>query len=435
MKLIRRNMRVRVVLTAALMAGLFLFPVPGIAQEANEIQDIIEEKRKEVEKINQEIQKTQARIEVLDGQQQTLQNAIGQIDASIEQAELGIEYSKTTIEKLTYEISSLNMTVADVRAEANRKSEAVGEVLRNLQTRDGDIDLLSTMLSQDTLADSVFEFNALRNIQKDLADEVGELVKLQNKLTSTIVVSSSKKDELKIESQTLEQKKIVLDDQKGQKNDLLSVTEQQESLYQQHLTKLDREQQDLMSEIADIEKALGDRFDASNLPSRQPGFLSWPVVNSAGLRTGVLTQHYGETAYSTAYYRGRPHNATDIGAPAGTPVIAARDGVVARVDYNGLYYQYGRYILIDHGNGLTTIYAHLSASKVSAGQGVKRGEVIGYVGNTGFSTGAHLHFGLYATPPGGWMLSSNREQGGLFSIPPATGLVPIGPTINPENYM
>ena len=108
---------------------------------------------------------------------------------------------------------------------------------------------------------------------------------------------------------------------------------------------------------------------------------------------------------------------------------------MARVDYNGLYYQYGRYILIDHGNGLSTLYAHLSGTTAKTGDSVEKGDLIGYVGSTGFATGPHLHLGLYATPSAGWRSSTNREQGGLFSVPPASGLVPIGVTLNPAQYL
>ena len=116
------------------------------------------------------------------------------------------------------------------------------------------------------------------------------------------------------------------------------------------------------------------------------------------------------------------------GAPIGTPVFAAADGKIIAVDNNDRNawnkYQYGKYILIEHDNNLTTIYAHLSAQVVQKNSLVKRGDLIGYVGKTGYATGPHLHFGVYWAPS---VL--------MKSIPPAEGLVPIGVVINPEDYL
>ena len=87
------------------------------------------------------------------------------------------------------------------------------------------------------------------------------------------------------------------------------------------------------------------------------------------------------------------HNGTDIAAPEGTPILAAAAGTVTIANgvdpWGG---SYGYHIKIDHGNGLETLYAHCSAICVRVGQQVQQGEVIGYVGSTGNSTGNHLHF-------------------------------------------
>ena len=115
--------------------------------------------------------------------------------------------------------------------------------------------------------------------------------------------------------------------------------------------------------------------------------------------------------------------------------------MIAAVDNNDkglarwLKYQYGTYVLIEHNNNLSSIYAHLSLAIVEEGSEVKRGDIIGYSGNTGYSTGSHLHFGVYATPVLGWREIRSKEGAGLISIPPAAGLVPVGVNINPEGYL
>jgi len=104
---------------------------------------------------------------------------------------------------------------------------------------------------------------------------------------------------------------------------------------------------------------------------RGSGNFMWPT-------SGYLTQ---------GYYPG--HEAIDIGAPTGTPIYAADTGYVSATGWMG---GYGNYVIINHGNGFETLYAHLSQIRVIPGQGVQRGQVIGLVGSTGRSTGPHLHF-------------------------------------------
>ena len=121
------------------------------------------------------------------------------------------------------------------------------------------------------------------------------------------------------------------------------------------------------------------------------GALQWPlpvagtITSPQGYRTDPIT---GETSY---------HSGTDIAVPEGTPILAAADGTVtvanALDSWGG---SYGYYVKLDHGGGLTTLYAHCSSICVTAGQQVKAGEVIAYVGQTGRATGPHLHFEVRA---------------------------------------
>jgi len=266
-----------------------------------------------------------------------------------------------------------------------------------------------------------------------LSLNVAALTVLHEELNQTIVTTDRTKVNLENENSNLKYRKEITGDKKEEKTVLLESTKNKESIYQQQLGKLNEEQQAILDEISRIEEELRAKFDPSALPTARSGLLAWPVILKQQGGSGVISQLYGETSYSRKFYKGKPHNGLDIAAPIGTPVYAADNGVVVHVDYNGLYYQYGRYILIQHANNLSTLYAHLSRYVVSDGQTVKRGDLIGYVGDTGLATGPHLHFGLYASPAGGWREISSAP--GLLSIPPAKGLVPVGVTLNPEGYL
>ncbi|HOB35839.1 MAG TPA: M23 family metallopeptidase [Bacillota bacterium] len=114
-------------------------------------------------------------------------------------------------------------------------------------------------------------------------------------------------------------------------------------------------------------------------PSRAVGMFRWP------LSTGTITDRFG----SYQYWRAQRHRGVDIGAPAGTSIYAAASGTVVKAAYSP---SYGNYVVIDHGNGYSTLYAHARKLLVSQGQKVSKGQRIAEVGKTGDATGNHLHF-------------------------------------------
>jgi murein DD-endopeptidase MepM/ murein hydrolase activator NlpD len=137
----------------------------------------------------------------------------------------------------------------------------------------------------------------------------------------------------------------------------------------------------------------GMPLPAGPLPSPSSAGLIWPVE-------GTLTSPFG-------YRWGRMHEGIDIAAPEGTPIMAAAAGTVILMQSEASSGGYGNYTCIDHGGGLATCYAHQSSFATSEGSQVSQGELIGYVGNTGHSYGAHLHFEVriegVATDPLGYL--------------------------------
>ena len=133
------------------------------------------------------------------------------------------------------------------------------------------------------------------------------------------------------------------------------------------------------------------------------GEMAWPVTG------GRITQNVGSRIHPVYGYRSC-HTGIDIGAGSGTPIHVAADGIVVSVLNGGAY---GLHTLVAHGSGLTTMYAHQSATSVKGGQSVKKGQTIGKVGSTGWSTGPHLHFEVRidgtAYNPLGWFGSSKTK--------------------------
>ena len=111
--------------------------------------------------------------------------------------------------------------------------------------------------------------------------------------------------------------------------------------------------------------------------------MTWPSPSCH-----IITSNYGWRLHPTLGYE-KLHTGIDIGAAYGSKIVAAKSGTVVTATSNRAY---GNYVVINHGGGVCTLYAHQSALAVSAGQHVNEGDLIGYVGSTGYSTGPHLHF-------------------------------------------
>lgn len=204
---------------------------------------------------------------------------------------------------------------------------------------------------------------------------------------------------------------------------MLEQTKNSEKIYQQSLTKLQQQQQQIEDEVYNLEVESGLRMNRSILPPARPGVFGLPIA------LGIVTQRFGYTAFSAkGAYQGKPHNGLDFGAPVGTPVYAAEKGKVIGVANQDLYCPrgaYGKFIAIEHYNNLTTLYGHLSLWVVKEGDIVEKGQLIGYSGRTGYATGPHLHFGVYASQ--------------TFHIDPAHlscgPKMPYGGALDPAGYL
>ncbi len=390
---------------------------------SSDLRNLIDQKNSELQQIQAKRDALEAQLEEVSKSKQTLSSTVKSLNYQISQMDLLIKSSKVNTEKLALEINSLNQNISQAGNDIEKRKETIAQLLVELQKRDHE-NLLYLVLKEGNLSGSLDSAGSLVTLTGALTKNISELRVLQGSLAEKIQEEHQKKSAQEMEQSNLKNRQYILQDQQSEKNDLLARTKNQERLYQKQIDELDAQQSDISKVIGDIEDKLRAGFDPSLLPTKRPGVLEFPVASP------ILTQYYGPTKFAERAYRTQFHTGVDFSASVGTPIYAAADGMVWRTDNNDKgtsrwkKYQYGRYILLKHGDNLSTLYAHLSRAVVKNGDIVKAGDLIGYSGNTGYATGPHLHFGVY------WSASMEFK-----AIPPAAGLVPLGVTIDPMGYL
>lgn len=408
-----------------LFATYFLFSTfyffPALAAPPEELKASIDGKSRELQEISGKIKETQGKIDEAQGQRRTLQREITKIDTNIQQLTLSIKSSEVLVDKLGLEVNSLSYDIADIEADVEGKHSSIARIMQQIQEKDRETPLV-IFLKNQTLAEGVFELQALLDLNTGLEVALRELNRAKGNLEATLDETAAKRSEIEEEGKNLKNKKIIVDEVKREKQSILAQTRNQEQLYQKSLTELEKKQTEIAAQIELLERELRAQINPTALPARRPGVLGAPIAGAPS-----LSQDYGATAFARYGYRGKWHNGIDYGAPIGTPVLAAERGRVVAVGNQDRYCPrgaYGKFIVIAHDNNLTTMYAHLSLQTVQENATVERGQVIGYVGRTGYATGPHLHFTVYAGPT--VRIDASKVCGPKM---------PYGGDLNPLNYL
>lgn len=396
-------------------------PVVYGVEAPPELKAAIEKKKQEEQELSNQIKAVQNVLETTAGEKQTLQRELNQINNNVKQLDLGIKYSKTAAEKLGYEIQDTQYSIKESEQRIAERRKEIAEMLRQTQQKDTSEGVLVSILKGKSLTDTVGEIQALIEFQNKFSQDIDELQGYTVELDGQLKTAEEKKRQKEIERENFKNKKVILDQTKQYQQQLLSQTKNKEQIYQNSLVELKKRSDQIDAEIARLEEEARKGINFGALPKIDTGPLMMPAQ-------GRITQGYGATPFAVKNYASKRHNGIDIAGSIGTPIYAAADGRVAGIADQDLYCRkgaYGRFVTITHYNGLTTLYAHLSLWTVSEGQEVKKGDLIGYMGNTGFSTGPHLHFTVYATP--------------TFKIAPALKScgpkMPFGGDVNPFDYL
>ncbi len=328
---------------------------------AERLQEIRNRKKRLESKLNQlKEQKISVTAEInrLDRQMDDLSNDISRLES-----ELAEGYAQ---------LKSIRERLDEITAEINYKKQRIKERVIAVYMQ-GELTYLDIIFNASSLRDfmnRIFYLNLIFEKDKQMVDE---LEKKKTEKRIHLQNLSLKLDEISRKRDELNSKKAKLNQLVREKRILLSRISQNAQLTERQLKELEEESKRIEEEIR-----------------RLQGAYKGPAWTGKFVRPveGRITSYFGRR-FHPIIKKWKNHDGLDIAAPHGTPVKAGGDG---RVIYTGWRGGYGKTIIIDHGNRVTTLYAHLSRIAVSTGTVVKAGQVIGYVGSTGYSTGPHLHF-------------------------------------------
>ncbi len=364
--------------------------------EIETLKNQIDDRNARLKEIEKEIAGYQADLKKVGGEKNSLQKAINQLELERKKVQADIKYTQNKIGATDLQINKISLEIGDTEEDIAFNKQVVEETLRALDEIDDD-SLVEILLQYDNLSTFWNKIDELEQIRGVIRDKINSLASQKVLLDEKYSEEKERRNELVELKEQYTDQNYVLDGNKTEKAKLLSATKNQEAEYQKILKQKQDAQAQLLKELRDFESKLQFILDPNTVPPKGTPVFNWPVENV------VITQLFGGTEFAkqnASVYGGRAyHPGVDFGVPSGTKIFAPLSGTVratGNTDAVPGCYSWGKWTLIDHANGLSTLYAHQSLQSVTAGQQVKTGEVIGYSGNTGYSTGPHLHFTVYA---------------------------------------
>ena len=321
--------------------------------------------------INKKLDQKESELEKGQKEEQELADEISDLEDKISDKQDEIEDLQASIQSTRGNISKVQKELKDIGEELDQQEDNLGQRLRNMY-KSGSIGYVDVLLGSNSISDFLNNVDMVQRIYESdkkllssLEDNYDQVKKQKRRLKAL-------EKELNREEQVQEEKVEELDSDRAAVSQKKAEQAAGNKKLAAEIKALEQERQSIINSLRD--------YDGSGDGDYKGGKLGWPVPGYHTISSG-----YG-------YRWGSMHYGIDIPCPTGTPVVAAEGGTVIKAAGAS---SFGNHVMISHGGGLFTLYAHNSSFAVSVGQRVKRGQTIAYAGSTGFATGPHCHFEVY----------------------------------------
>ena len=404
-----KNKKLWVSLLAGIMAAVMiltlllqLIPVPAEAASSSEIQNQIDEMEKEQQALQDALDELESKR---DANQTEIESMVQQKDIVDQQISLLYEQ----IDNMNDQIAAYAVMIADKQTELD-KAEADLQAMKEKHLEriraleeDGQLSYWSVLFEASSFFDFLDRLSMVEEIAAADSRRLKEMRKAAEEVEAAKAELLTEREEMKAAKAMLDETQAELEAKSEKAQELLSALIAKGEEFEALMGQLEDEQKEYSDMLADKkaeydEAKYKEYMATATQPTRPSGGGNGgkPMVDTSGL-TWVIPCDY--TMVSSAFgWRVHPiekvekfHNGVDLWAPGikGKPIYATREGVVA---YSGWYGSGGHTVKIDHLDGFQSIYMHMTNYIVKEGDFVTAGQIIGYVGSTGGSTGPHLHF-------------------------------------------
>ncbi len=386
------------IMLLSLLLGLFAGSISAHALSSSEIKDQINDMKDEYDKGQAEIERIEASLAQ---NTQELKDMLSRKDGIDTQ----ISLLHFQIENVQAQVSAYNLLLADKQEELDASRERLEALQKKYKERirameeQGDLSYWSVIFKASSFADLLDRLNVVAEIANADRKRLEDLQEAAQEVEAAQALLTQEKAQLEVTKQELQQAQAELEAKRAESDQLLLSMIAKGEEYTQLIEQAEDAQNELMESIAkaedDYDKQAYLEWLATSVPPTTtnpggPGNMVGGQVWYTPTTNYRLTSPFGMRVHPIEGIL-KMHNGIDLAAPMGTAIYATRTGVVTVASS---HWSAGNYVNINHGDGFTSIYMHMTHYIVKVGDYVSAGQIIGYVGSTGGSTGPHLHFGI-----------------------------------------
>ena len=401
-------------LLALLLVGGLIFS--AFAESSSTIKSRIEALKRQSKEIAAEKEEAKAQREANESEILDLVEQKNEIDQQINLTQESIQTKNELIQEYTLLIAEKQNELSDALNERDELNERYRIRIRAMEEK-GNLTYLSILFQASSFADLLDRVEMINEIARSDEMMIQRLQESAQQIEAARQELAAEKMEMEEAKESLAAEQEELESQRAEADGLMAELMADHDEFVAAEDKYEAEQEALLAKIAQEQKKYQQAVAAENAASSSNGSsgssyngavssygLSWPCTARG------ITSPFGPRYHPTQHVYSN-HSGVDINASYGSPIYACASGTVTVATYSTAF---GNYVTINHGTGFTTLYGHMIRYTVRSGQTVSRGEIIGYVGSTGWSTAPHLHLSVYyngtlVNPlnylPSGWYLT------------------------------